>query len=53
VEFTAFTGGRKEYWKDFEYAFWKWFEWLWIEEGLPDENRPDFPNLTKPDWWPH
>jgi hypothetical protein len=51
--FTAFTGGRKEYWKDFEYAFWKWLEWLWIEEDLPDENKPEFPNLVKPHWWPY
>ena len=49
--FVAFTGGRKEYWTDFLYAYWKWLEWVFDEEKLPDENRPEFPKLDRPNWW--
>lgn len=49
--FTSFTGGRQEYWNDFHFVFWKWLEWVFDEENLSEDNRPESPKLQKPSWW--
>jgi hypothetical protein len=51
IVFGMFTGGRQEHWEDFEFVFWNWLEWVFDEEHLPEEYRPEFPEMDAPPWF--